>query len=107
MLTRTLTAFVLAATPQVPTPPCKLAGPPVDAHWSGAIPPASTAEAPLSAEVGEGVERLEKAPQRKSLQGLILTQSGRRDLSGKCRCVSSLRASVQNVEHVPALPRIP
>src|SRR6058998_2596555 len=47
MLTRTLTAFVLAATPQVPTPPCKLAGPPVEAHWSGAIPPASTAEAPL------------------------------------------------------------
>src|SRR6266853_2356650 len=47
MLTRTLPAFVLAATPQVPTPPCKLAGPPVEAHWSGAIPPASTAEAPL------------------------------------------------------------
>src|SRR5216110_3197657 len=47
MLTHTLTAFVLAATPQVPTPPCKLAGPPVEAHWSGAIPPASTAEAPL------------------------------------------------------------
>src|SRR2546430_11063715 len=47
MLTRTLTAFVLAATPQVPTPPFKLAGPPVEAHWSGALPPASTAEAPL------------------------------------------------------------
>src|SRR5881396_3332541 len=47
MLTHTLTAFVLAVTPQVPTPPCKLAGPPVEAHWSGAIPPASTAEAPL------------------------------------------------------------
>src|SRR2546429_4136259 len=47
MLTRTLTAFVLAATPQVPTPPCKLAGPPVEAHWSGALPPASRAEAPL------------------------------------------------------------
>ena len=47
MLTHTLTAFVLAATPQVPTPTCKLAGPPVEAHWSGAIPPASTAEAPL------------------------------------------------------------
>src|SRR2546425_8295543 len=47
MLTRRLTAFVLAATPRVPTPPCKLAGPPVEAHWSGAIPPASRAEAPL------------------------------------------------------------
>src|SRR5256712_13696309 len=47
MVPRTLTAFVLAATPQVPTPPCKLAGPPDKARWSGAIPPASTAEAPL------------------------------------------------------------
>ena len=47
MLTRALTAFVLAATPQVPTPRCKLAGPPVEARWSGTIPPASTAEAPL------------------------------------------------------------
>src|SRR6266853_25941 len=49
MLTRTLPAFVLAATPQVPTPPCKLAGPSVEAHWSGAIPPASTPQAPLRA----------------------------------------------------------
>src|SRR2546425_11998800 len=47
MLTRTLISFVLAATPQVPTPTCKLAGPPAEAHWSGAIPPASTAETPL------------------------------------------------------------
>jgi len=36
MLTHTLTAFVLAATPQVPTPPCTLARPPVEAHWSSA-----------------------------------------------------------------------
>src|SRR5438093_8348521 len=49
MLSRSLTAFVLAATPQVPTPPCKLAGPSVEAHWTGAIPPASTAHAPLRA----------------------------------------------------------
>src|SRR5213079_3533417 len=49
MLTRTLTAFVLAATPQVPAPPCTLAGPQVEARWSSAIPPASTAEAPLRA----------------------------------------------------------
>src|SRR5881296_2320661 len=47
MLTRSLTALVLAATPQVPTPTCKLAGPAVEAHWSGAIPPASRADAPL------------------------------------------------------------
>src|SRR6184192_2556137 len=47
MLTRTLTAFVFAATPQVPIQTCKLAGPAVEAHWSGAIPPASTAEATL------------------------------------------------------------
>src|SRR5256885_14011562 len=47
MLTRMLTALVLAPIPQVPAPPCSLAGPPVEARWSGAIPPASTAEAPL------------------------------------------------------------
>src|SRR5256712_6918722 len=47
MLTRTLISFVLAATPRVPTRPCKLPGPPAEAHWSGAIPPASTAETPL------------------------------------------------------------
>src|SRR2546430_11446714 len=47
MLTHPVTAFVLAATPQVPTQPCTLAGPPVEAHWSGVIPPPSTAEAPL------------------------------------------------------------
>src|SRR5207248_468086 len=49
MLTRMLTAVVLAPIPQVPAPPCTLAGPPVEARWSGAIPPASTAEAPLRA----------------------------------------------------------
>src|SRR5437660_5472974 len=49
MLTPTLTAFLFAATPQVPAPPCTLAGPPVEAHWSGAIPTASQAEAPLRA----------------------------------------------------------
>src|SRR5881398_1320220 len=47
MLTRMLTAVVLAPIPQVPAPPCTLAGPPVEARWSGAIPPASTADAPL------------------------------------------------------------
>src|SRR5437773_5170705 len=47
MLAGTLAAFVLAATPQVSTPACTLAGPSVEARWSGAIPPASTAEAPL------------------------------------------------------------
>src|SRR5881398_3065059 len=47
MLTRMLTAVVLAPIPQVPAPPCTLAGPPVEARWSGAIPRASTAEAPL------------------------------------------------------------
>src|SRR5947209_13544313 len=47
MLTRSLTALVLAATPKVPTPTCKLAVPAVETNWSGAIPPASRAEAPL------------------------------------------------------------
>src|SRR5881398_850265 len=49
MLTRMLTAVVLAPIPQVPAPLCTLAGPPAEAHWSGAIPPASPAEAPLRA----------------------------------------------------------
>src|SRR5881398_758734 len=47
MLTRMLTAVVLAPIPQVPAPLCTLAGPPVEARWSGAIPPASAAQAPL------------------------------------------------------------
>src|SRR5881398_4079715 len=47
MLTRMLTAVVLAPIPQVPAPLCTLAGPPVEARWSGPIPPASAAEAPL------------------------------------------------------------
>src|SRR6059036_1232655 len=47
MLTHTLTAFVFAATPQVPIQTCTLAGPAVEAHWSSVIPPASSAEAPL------------------------------------------------------------
>src|SRR5256885_3565570 len=42
-----LTAVVLAPIPQVPAPPCTLAGPPGGARWSGAIPPAPPAEAPL------------------------------------------------------------
>src|SRR5438552_12536242 len=49
MLTRMRTAVVLAPIPQVPAPLCTLAGPPVEARWSGAIPPASTAEAPMRA----------------------------------------------------------
>ena len=44
-----LTAFVLFAARQAPPAACTLAGPSVEAHWSGAIPPASTAEAPLRA----------------------------------------------------------
>src|SRR5947199_1646770 len=47
MLTPTVTAFVLAATPQVPTPSCTLAGPPLEAHWSGTYPPVSRADPPL------------------------------------------------------------
>src|SRR5437762_2460163 len=42
-----LTAFVLFAARQTPPAACTLAGPSVEAHWSSAIPPASTAEAPL------------------------------------------------------------
>src|SRR5947207_1141758 len=40
-------AFVLFTARQSPPAACSLAGPTVEAHWSGVIPPASTAEAPL------------------------------------------------------------
>ena len=49
MLAYSLTAFILFAAQQTPRAPCTLAGPPVAAQWSGAIPPASTAHAPLRA----------------------------------------------------------
>src|SRR5438876_3213865 len=49
MLAYSLTAFILFAARQTPQAACTLAGPPVEAHWSGAIPPASQAEAPLRA----------------------------------------------------------
>jgi len=47
MVAYSLTAFILFAARQAPPAPCTLAGPSVEARWSGAIPPASTAEAPL------------------------------------------------------------
>jgi len=40
-------ALVLFAARQTPPAACTLAGPSVDAHWSGVIPAASAAEAPL------------------------------------------------------------
>ena len=49
MLAYSLTAFILFAAQQTPRAPCTLAGPPVAAQWSGAVPPASTAQAPLRA----------------------------------------------------------
>ncbi len=47
MLTYTLIALTLAGTPKSPEPACTLAGSAVRASWSAAIPPASTADAPL------------------------------------------------------------
>src|SRR6058998_3718723 len=44
-----LIPLILVAAAQAPPAPCTLAGPPIEAHWSSAIPPASTAEAPLRA----------------------------------------------------------
>src|SRR6266478_4437645 len=49
MVAYSLTAFILFAARQTPSTPCTLAGPLVEAHWPGAIPPASTAHAPLRA----------------------------------------------------------
>src|SRR2546427_10095592 len=47
MVPPVLIALTLVGPPKAPAPVCTLAGPPVQARWSGAIPPASTAEAPL------------------------------------------------------------
>src|SRR6266581_2142996 len=47
MLTYTLIALTLVGTPKSPAPACTLAGSAVRARWSAAIPPASTADAPL------------------------------------------------------------
>src|SRR5213596_1838332 len=47
MLAFWLIPLILVAAAQAPPAPCTLAGPPVEAHWTGAIPPASTAHAPL------------------------------------------------------------
>src|SRR5437867_4729213 len=49
MLGSSLTVLMLFAARQTPPTACILAGPSVEAHWSGAIPPASTAHAPLRA----------------------------------------------------------
>src|SRR6266852_1579193 len=42
-----LIPLILVAAAQAPPTPCRLAGPAVEAHWSNAIPSASTVEAPL------------------------------------------------------------
>ena len=47
MIAHTLIALALAGAPKGPAPACALAGTPVQTHWSGAIPPALTAVAPL------------------------------------------------------------
>src|SRR6266545_6879757 len=47
MLAFWLTALILVAARQAPPAACTLAGPSVETHWTGAIPPASTAHAPL------------------------------------------------------------
>ena len=47
MVAHILIAVTLVGPPGPPAPVCTLAGPPVQARWSGTIPPASTADAPL------------------------------------------------------------
>src|SRR5213593_2333122 len=47
MVAHILIAVTLVGPPGPPAPACTLAGPPVQARWSGTIPPASTADAPL------------------------------------------------------------
>lgn len=47
MLTYWLTARTLVASLQAPSAACTLAGPPVEAHWTGSVPQAPTTAAPL------------------------------------------------------------
>src|SRR2546430_4780231 len=47
MVAHILIAVTLVGPPGPPAPACTLLGPPVQARWSGTIPPASTADAPL------------------------------------------------------------
>src|SRR2546429_9469595 len=47
MSTHTFIVFPLVIPPKAPAPVCTLGGPPIEARWSGPIPPASAAEAPL------------------------------------------------------------
>src|SRR6266576_1798682 len=77
MLTRMLTAVVLAPISQVPAPPCTLAGPPVEARWSGANPPASTAEAPLRVVADVPLPGSASAPEQRRV--FVSDESGRRD----------------------------
>src|SRR3989441_1778626 len=49
MVAHILIAVTLVGPPGPPAPVCTLAGPPVEARWSGTIPPAWRAEAPLRA----------------------------------------------------------
>src|SRR3989449_9832470 len=46
MVAHILIAVTLVGPPGPPAPVCTLAGPPVEARWSGTIPPASRADAP-------------------------------------------------------------
>src|SRR2546428_13940122 len=47
MVAHILIAVTLVGPPGPPAPVCTLAGPPVEARWSGTIPPASRVDAPL------------------------------------------------------------
>src|SRR5256884_9919771 len=47
MVAHILIAVTLVGPPGPPASVCTLGGPPVQARWSGTIPPASTADAPL------------------------------------------------------------
>src|SRR5436309_11193087 len=47
MVAHILIVLTVVGPPKAPAPVCALAGPPVEARWSGTIPPASKAEPPL------------------------------------------------------------
>src|SRR5213083_3048585 len=47
MVAHILIVLTVVGPPKAPAPVCALAGPPVEARWSGTIPPASRADPPL------------------------------------------------------------
>src|SRR3989441_161346 len=90
MVAHILIAVTLVGPPGPPAPVCTLAGPPVEARWSGTIPPASRADAPLVVVVNDSTfqivarvpgprfpDGIAYAPEERRV--FVSDESGRRD----------------------------